>query len=219
MDNTHRIQNNHIMAENEKRDFIKIIRKMPWLYQPIIEALIPHIKTSSSLLDVACGDGYLLELINARFLGLNLSGIDIDTYFIDRAKKNYTFNFEARDAFGLAKNYDILVCNLALHHFHDPILLIKKLLNCTNNFFILSDQLRPSTEVELNNRLEKRKNFIGAKETSFYRENEKSSIIEAYSKKEIEEMVGKVSQTEKVKAHVKFIDTDYYERFVIVFEK
>jgi SAM-dependent methyltransferase len=219
MDNTHRIQNNHIMAENEKRDFIKIIRKMPWLYQPIIEALTPHIKTSSSLLDVACGDGYLLELINARFLGLNLSGIDIDPYFIDRAKKNYTFNFEARDAFGLAKSYDILVCNLALHHFHDPILLIKKLLNCTNNFFILSDQLRPSTEVELNNRLEKRKNFIGAKETSFYRENEKSSILEAYSKKEIEEMVGKVSQTEKVKAHVKFIDTDYYERFVIVFEK
>jgi SAM-dependent methyltransferase len=207
------------MAEDEKSDFIKIIRKMSWLYQPIIEALTPYIKTSSSLLDVACGDGYLLELINARFLGLNLSGIDIDPYFIDKAKKSYTFNFETMDALELTGNYDIIVCNLALHHFDDPILLIKKLLYCTKKFIIVSDQLRPSTEVELNNRLEKRKNFIGAKETSFYRENERSSILEAYNKKEIEDMIGKVSQTEKVKAHVKFIDTDYYERFAIVFEK
>ncbi len=216
---THRIQNNHIMTEVEKNDFVKIIRKMPWLYQPLIDALSSNIKTQTTLLDVACGDGYLLELISTKFPNIKLSGIDIDPYFINKAKEKYSFDFQIKDVMDFNKNYDIITCNLALHHFDKPSCLIEKLLNHTNKFLLLSDQLRPPTELDLDRRLEKRKDFVGNKEAPFYRKNERSSVLESYSKKEIGRIIAQTTETKQIKTSIKLVDVDYYERFVIVFEK
>ena len=204
------------MSDEEKEPFIEIVRTMPWLYQPILDKIAKHFGDCNSLLDVACGDGYLLEQINERFPGLDLIGHDIDHYFIKEARRKYPFQFEVRDAFlDTDGNYDIVTCNLALHHFENPLDLIRKLYDHCGKSLIISDQLRPSTQKELEQRLQRRKEFIGDREVSFYKENARASILEAYSRDEVNSILDTLS----LPFSVDFIDTDYYERFVTVFEK
>ena len=208
---TKRIQNNQIMCESEKKDFSKIIRIMPWLYSPILEELKD--KKGETLCDVACGDGYLLELISKKYPSLKLTGVDIDSTFIKNAKKNVSANFKKIDAFKIKDKFDIITLNLALHHFDNPRKLIKHLLSNTNKTLIISDQLRPETEKDLKQRLQKRKKIVGNNETDYYDENEKESILEAYSESEIKEIF------KGFNCKLKFIDNDYYKRFVCVIEK
>ncbi|MBT7567807.1 class I SAM-dependent methyltransferase [archaeon] len=208
---TKRIQNNQIMCESEKKGFSKIIRTMPWLYSPILQGL--KNKEEGTLCDVACGDGCLLELINKKHPNLKLNGIDIDKEFISCAKKNFPFNFKKEDAFKMKDKFDIITLNLALHHFDNPRKLIKHLLSITKKTLIISDQLRPEIETELYQRLEKRKKLVGNNETDYYDENEKESILEAYSESEIKEIF------KGFNCKVKFVDNDYYKRFVCVINK
>ena len=208
---TKRIQNNQIMCESEKKDFSKIIRTMPWLYSPVLKELKG--KKGKTLCDVACGDGYLLELISKKYPNLKLFGIDIDKGFIKNAKGNIPANFENIDAFNMKNNFDIVTLNLALHHFDNPKELIKHLLSKTNKFLIISDQLRPETYREFDTRIQKRKKIIGNKETTYYEENEKDSILEAYNESEIRKIFGEFN------CKLKFIDKDYYKRFICIFNK
>ncbi|MGV8151485.1 MAG: class I SAM-dependent methyltransferase [Candidatus Nanoarchaeia archaeon] len=205
---TKRTQNNSIMSIKEKKDFSKIIRTMPWLYSPILKELKG--KKGKNLCDVACGDGYLLELINEKYPCIRLFGIDIDKHFINKAKKRLPFNFKKQNAFKIKSKFDIITLNLALHHFDNPKKLIKHLLSKTNNFLIISDQIRPYTKEELKKRLQKRKEIVGNNETDYYEENEKESILEAYSEKEIKKIF------KNFNCKLKFIDNDYYQRFVCV---
>ena len=199
------------MCESEKKGFSKIIRTMPWLYSPILQELKD--REGETLCDVACGDGYLLELINEKYPNLKLNGVDIDKDFIKNAKKNLSFNFKKMDAFKMKDQFDIITLNLALHHFDNPRKLIKHLLSTAKKALIISDQLRPETETELHQRLEKRKKFVGNNETDYYDENEKESILEAYSESEIKRIF------KDFNCKMKFIDNDYYKRFVCVIDK
>jgi trans-aconitate methyltransferase len=208
---TKRIQNNHLMCKSEKKDFSKIIRTIPWLYSPILKELKD--KKGRTLCDVACGDGYLLELISKKYSNFKLFGIDIDKDFIKNAKENTPANFENIDAFKMKNNFDIVTLNLALHHFDNPKKLIKYLLSKTNKFLIISDQLRPETLRELDIRIRKRKKIIGNKETVYYQENEINSILEAYSESEIRSIF------EEFNCKLKIIDKDYYKRFICVLNK
>jgi len=212
---TKRIQYNHQMSLNEKEQFSKIIRKMLWLYNPILECIQENIKDVNSIVDVGCGNGYLLNLINSKFHNLNLTGIDIDNYFIDKASKDYSFKFINEDGETNKTKGDIILCNLAIHHFKDPIKLIKNLYKNSNKALIISDQLRPKNQKELEVRLRKRKEFIGEIEVPFYEKNEKDSILESYSKDELIEILNLVN----IPFKIKFFDDDYYERFVVVFFK
>lgn len=207
---TKRHQDNHQMSDHERSDFSRIIRTMPWLYTPILNAL--ESLEGQSLCDIACGDGYLLELIQKQRPKLNLTGIDIDASFIEQAKNAYPFIFVQQDAYGLENTYDLITCNLALHHFEQPAKLITHLLTKTRSALILSDQLRPETEIELQLRLEKRAAMVKDIETDYYRENEKASILEAFSEKEIRELLSKFTNYQ-----LTIYDNDYYKRFVAVF--
>ncbi len=208
---TKRTQENEIMSLREKKDFSKIIRTMSWLYSPILNEL-KNIK-GDTLCDFACGDGYLLELIDKEDLKLSLTGVDIDKDFIKKAKKDLPFKFKNQDAFKIKEKFDIVTLNLALHHFNKPIKLIQYILSKTNKVLIISDQIRPETEKELKHRLRKRKEMIGKNEVRYYDENEEDSILEAYSKKEILEVF------RNFKCELKFIDEDYYERFVCIMKR
>jgi trans-aconitate methyltransferase len=199
------------MSKEEKRGFSTIIQSMPWLYAPILDEL----KTleGKTLCDVACGDGYLLKLISKKFPNIRLTGVDIDPDFIKIAKQSVNANFEDVDAYKVEDKFDIVTLNLALHHFDRPKKLIKHLLSRSNNFFVVSDQIRPDTEKELKQRLQKRKKIVGNNENDYYGENEKESILEAYSESEIKEIFKGIS------CKLKFIDNDYYERFVCICKK
>ncbi|MFH1521603.1 MAG: methyltransferase domain-containing protein [archaeon] len=212
---TKRTQINHQMSLEEKEQFSEIIRKMPWLYEPILNVVQRNIKDVNSIIDVGCGDGYLLKLINSKFSNLRLTGIDIDDYFISRASKNYPFKFTSEGGEVTEKKGDIILCNLALHHFENPIKLIKNLYENSNRTLIISDQLRPKNKKELEAGLEKRKDFIGDKEVPFYEKNERDSILESYSKNELMKILNSVN----IPFEIKFFDDDYYERFVVAFYK
>ncbi len=215
---TIRVQTNHVMSQEEKKDFVKLIRKMPWLYELILNSLKASMPFSGSLLDVACGDGYLLELIHARNPLCKLHGLDIDPFFIDEARKRYDFKFELKDVYSLGEQYEIVTCNLALHHFDNPVSLIRKLISCSTKILIISDQIRPTTVEELEKRLKRRSLFIGNKDVPFYEKNERDSILEAYSLEEIKEIFSEIAKG-SIEVRLRFFDEDYYERFVVVIEK
>lgn len=212
---TERTQENNVMSEEEKEQYSEIIRTMPWLYQPVVDEVAKHAGSCTNLLDAACGDGYLLELINEQRPSLRLTGLDIDQYFIKETQGKYPFQFMLGDALDLEESYDIITCNLALHHFDNPLDLVKKLYNYTENVLIVSDQLRPPTEKDLEERLGRRRMFVGDYDVPFYRENERSSILEAYSKEEIISIFGSLG----LQYSITFTDSDYYERFVTVIKK
>jgi SAM-dependent methyltransferase len=159
------------------------------------------------------GSNFDIGVGYSDFVKLKLTGIDIDNYFIRQAKKNYSFNFIKKDIFKIKKEFDIVTLNLALHHFDDSKKLIKHLLLITNKFLIISDQIRPSTQKDLIKRLNKRKKIVGKNDTNYYEENERESILEAYNKTEIKEIF------KDLNCKLKFIDEDYYERFVCVVKK
>ncbi|MDD5396911.1 MAG: class I SAM-dependent methyltransferase [Candidatus Moranbacteria bacterium] len=206
------------MSIEEKRDFVKLIRRMPWLYKPILDALKEYLSLFSNLLDVACGDGYLLELVNFLNPSCRLYGLDVDSFFVNEGRKKYNFQFNLNDVYCLEEKHEIVTCNLALHHFEDPVSLVRKLLDCSTNVLLISDQVRPATQIDLERRLKRRKLFIGDKEVPFYEKNERESILEAYSKSEIEEVFSEIKNN-NARTRLEFIDSDYYERFVVVIER
>ena len=53
------------------------------------------------------------------------------------------------------------------------------------------------------------------KDVPFYEENERKSILEAYSQEEIIQLVSSLA----IPFSIEFKDEDYYERFVVVFNR
>ena len=211
---TKRIQNNHIMSVNEKMQFVKIIREFEWLYQPMLAKISEYSTRAKSVLDVACGDGYLLQLIHEKYPSLKLKGTDIDPYFIKEAKKHLPFEFIVEDLQNLSHEADIITINLALHHFDNPVEIIKKVHAKANQVLIISDHIRPETFEELEDALERRKEFIGQKENSYYKTHAKESILEAYSKKEIQEILKRTGLNYNL-----LFTKDYFDRCVVTIER
>jgi len=213
--NTQRTQKSQVMSKEEKKSFIEIIKKMPWLYKPIISKLGSYAKKSKTLIDLGCGDGHLLNIVHKRFPLLDLVGVDIDNFMINIARTNLPFKFYKKDVKDFSEKSDIIISNLSLHHFKDPKKILKKLYSLSKIVLIVSDQLRPSTLMELKRRLRKRKEIIGSKDVGYYKKFEERSILEAYDKDEIIQILDSL----QVKYKIFFYDKDYYERFVVIFEK
>lgn len=204
-----------IMSIEEKENFVIFIWRAPWLYKHILDTVRIFAPKSKTLLDVGCGDGFLLKKIHKLFPNILLSGLDIDSYFVTKAKKESAFNYILGDALNIKYKYDIVTCNLALHHFAKPLETIKVLAKHTDTALIISDQLRPSDNDELIMRLKKRTEFVGKKDVPYYRKNEQKSILEAFSENEIKDLFNKT----KLPFRLKFYDDDYYKRFVAVLDK
>ncbi|MBI2410619.1 MAG: class I SAM-dependent methyltransferase [Candidatus Kerfeldbacteria bacterium] len=212
--NTQRVQENYIMSRDEKEAFVDVIRRFPWLYTPILQQLEAYIQNGNTLVDIGCGDGYLLQLIHEKFPALKLTGVDVDSFMIDRARR-LPFTFINTGVEDFSSTADIIISNLALHHFQQPQTILTKLYSLAKNVLIISDQIRPQTVSELQTRLTKRKEMVGENDVLYYRESEEQSILEAYNKNEIIDLFTTLALQYKIY----FYDTDYYERFVAVFEK
>lgn len=213
--NTGRVLEQSLLSEEERAQFRLFIRVAPWLYAPLLSELEKTAFQASSLLDVACGDGYLLSLLALRHPHLRLSGSDLDPVFIEQAKKLYSFPFQVEDAHQLDQTADIITCNLALHHFTDPVPAIQQLYKQARQRVIIADQLRPVTESDLEAALVKRQALVGPNDVPYYVKNERKSILEAYRKDEILDIL----QSTKIPYNLSFFNNDYYERMVVVSEK
>lgn len=209
---TKKNQQNHIMSIAEKKAYIKIIKKMPHLYFPILTEIKKIAPKAKTLTDIACGNGFLLEKIHKLFHQLKLSGIDADGFMIKNAKESFLSNFKLQKVENFTDKADIIIVNLSLHHFKNPKTILKKLYKLSNIALLVSDQIRPLTKMDLEKRLERRKRMIGKCDEPFYKKNEKASILEAYSKKEIIDIFNCL----KIKYKIRIFDKDYYERFVAI---
>jgi len=108
-----------------------------------VKILLKNIDTSRtiSIVDLGCGNGDMLRVL-ANFarkqnLKFNLTGIDANAYTINVARKMSTefsnINYLSEDIFSPqfdVMRYDIALCTLTLHHFHEEELL--KLLGTLN---------------------------------------------------------------------------------------
>ncbi len=206
---------NYVMSLEEKKQFVEIIKDMPWLYKPIINSISEHIFDSADIVDIGCADGYLLNLINLRFPKVNLVGLDIDNFLIKKASENYPFKFVKGCGKKTKVKGDLIISNLTLHHISEPEKFVKNLYRNAEKVLIISDQLRPKYKKELEKRLNKREKIVGNKDKPFYEKNEKDSILEAYSKYELIRILDSLN----IEYSIQFFDNDYYERFVAVFPK
>lgn len=212
---TKRHQENQIMSVAEKEEYVRIIKTLPQLYRPMLKELERVVGSrANTLLDVACGNGYLLHLIHEHCPNLELTGIDTDKFFINLAKKYYPFDFFVSDAYSFLERADIITCNLALHHLDQPEDAVRHMYESAQVALLISDQIRPASEKELEARLQKRKRFVKSG-FEYYEKHERESILEAYSKEEVVNILKKT----RIPFKVEFLDEDYYERLVAVAQK
>lgn len=97
------------------------------MYGSILERVISlqGLQKISSLLDIGCGTGEMLYLIQSRCSAMNLYGIDISEKMLDTARLK--LGEKASLFWGDAENlpfddgvFDLLICNDSFHHYPTP---------------------------------------------------------------------------------------------------
>lgn len=113
---------------------------MPWglLINKVLAKVIKKVPLNGSVLDIMCGPGYLLELINAKRPDLALVGVDFDSRYISYATvKNSAALFIKADirSWDDDKQYDCVLCTGSVHHlpYCDQLQLFAKMAKLTKN--------------------------------------------------------------------------------------
>ncbi len=120
----------------------------PWgnLISEVVSTIQKNAPANSTILDLMCGTGFLLNEIQKERKDLKLEGIDLNTEYIKYAEENYrSINFQIANStkWTTEEKFDVVVCTGGLHHlsysekelFIDKI---SKLLN-ENGFAIIAD--------------------------------------------------------------------------------
>lgn len=84
----------------------------------------------ASLLDVGCGNALLLEMIDARFPGKRLAGVDLSDVALSLNRRRLPhMEFFAADLAkdSLSSGFDVVVCSEVIEHLDDPRGAIAKL--------------------------------------------------------------------------------------------
>jgi 2-polyprenyl-3-methyl-5-hydroxy-6-metoxy-1,4-benzoquinol methylase len=131
---------------------ILLINSLQQVYERYGTALKAH---SAQLVDLACGSGDLLRVMarwsQAHHIPLSLTGIDINDFMIDFARKRASgfsaIQFKVLDAFSKEfsqQQYDIVTMNSFCHHLTDDSLvnLLKQLKHQTRYAIIINDLQR-----------------------------------------------------------------------------
>ncbi len=107
-----------------------------------------EVNTNSKILDLACGEGHITNVINEKYSGAEVSGLDYSVSAIKYANKHFKgIDFIVGNAYMLPYSegyFDVVVCNNIWEHVPDPLLLlsqIKKVLK-KNGHIIISTPSR-----------------------------------------------------------------------------
>lgn len=97
-------------------------------WRPVAQALIDHygLHSTSSVLDIGCGKGYLLFELKSLLPGIKFNGLDISKYAIENSKpeiKEYLIHGHASDLPFGDKSFDLVVSNMTLHNLKLPDLI------------------------------------------------------------------------------------------------
>lgn len=85
----------------------------------VVDLIVNYAPEESHLVDIMCGTGHLLREIKTRREDLNLTGVDIDSRYIDFARDvSSGITFEEGDVLHWRprKQFDVFTCTGALHH-------------------------------------------------------------------------------------------------------
>lgn len=100
------------------------------------------------VLEVGCGEGYMLQVLHQANLGASLTGVDISETAIADARERLgeTAKLEARDARELAddgRTFDLVVMLEVLEHIPDPAQMLPILDKLTDRYLLLSVPWEP----------------------------------------------------------------------------
>jgi SAM-dependent methyltransferase len=101
-----------------------------------------------TLLEVGCGEGYMLDVLAEADLGTELLGIDISTTAIDDARQRLgdRVDLEVQDARKLAadgRKFDLVMMLEVLEHIEDPAQMLPILDQLTHRYLLLSVPWEP----------------------------------------------------------------------------
>lgn len=99
----------------------KEVQYMPWgiLVAEIEKFIVKNVPKNGTALDLLCGTGYLIGELKKKCPDINFFGVDLESEFIDYAKKEYpNIDFQVADAFTWKsdKKFDTLLCTGGVHH-------------------------------------------------------------------------------------------------------
>lgn len=83
-----------------------------------------------SLLDVGCGNAELLRLVDARWPGKRLTGVDLSPAVVEENRRSLPhMEFQARNAEedALPGGFDVVVCSEVIEHVADPAAVVSRL--------------------------------------------------------------------------------------------
>lgn len=95
-----------------------------------------------SILDVGCGEGFVLQKLQSNHIDASLSGIDVSEDAIKVAKKNVKkADMQVGTIYKLpyaSKSFDVVLCNEVLEHLENPEKAIKELKRVSGKYVICS---------------------------------------------------------------------------------
>lgn len=120
----------------------------PWgiLIREIISVIQKNASSNSTILDLMCGTGYLLNEIQKERKDLILEGIDLNDEYIKYAQENYhSIKFQTANALTWTtdRKFDVILCTGGLHHLQndEKESFVKKIYQLikSNGFAIIAD--------------------------------------------------------------------------------
>lgn len=91
-----------------------------------------------TICDVGCALGDAVHALAQAFPNSIVKGIDFSQEAISKAKQLYpAYKFDVEDVTKISKSYDVIFSSNTLEHFHEPIPVMHKLLQQTNQYLIL----------------------------------------------------------------------------------
>lgn len=143
----------------------------------IIYSFIDSIKPKN-IIDLGCGTGFLLELLDKRLTNCTLIGNDFNCPPSQKLKTNNDLNFVREDIYSsLVKlksdSFDLVICAHVLEHLSNPDSLIQEIRRVTKKSFILICPLEKPDKWGMNYHVQffkNSKNFI-----NFIRNDQNSS--------------------------------------------
>lgn len=109
---------------------------------PIFEKILKFIKTSNikNVLDVGCGNGFLLEMIRKNFSNIKIKGIDIEKNLL-KSCKNKGLNVKRGNILNIPFNdasFDLIIAKDVIEHVKDNYRAIQELIRVSRKYIFIS---------------------------------------------------------------------------------
>lgn len=135
------------MSSNERK-YKNLINRfwLFWFWRRLF-FLLNEIKPLNKVLEVGCGEGFVLRQINNKYPAIELYGLDIASQAVEKVKTTYPFiNAQVADIYNLPfsdNEFPLVLCLEVLEHLDKPKQALAEIKRVTSNYAILSVPWEP----------------------------------------------------------------------------